>query len=61
MGDAVRVTVMGKLDDPDQQRYLTTWTLCENQPYVEIDWGIDGKRPTPLPEAGCQPATFLLK
>jgi hypothetical protein len=31
---------------------LTTWTLYENHPYVVIDWGIDGKKPNPLPEAG---------
>jgi alpha-mannosidase len=52
MGNAVRATVFGKLDDPDSQRYMVTYTLYENQPYIEIVWGVDGKRPNPLPEAG---------
>ena len=52
MGNAVRATVFGKLDDPDSQRYMVTYTLYENQPYVEIVWGVDGKKPNPLPEAG---------
>jgi hypothetical protein len=52
MGNAVRATVLGKLDNPDSQRYLVTYTLYEKQPYVEIVWGIDGKKPKSLPEAG---------
>jgi hypothetical protein len=52
MGNAVRVTLFGILDDPDSQRYMVTYTLYENQPYIEIVWGVDGKRPNPLPEAG---------
>ena len=52
MGNAVRATVLGTLDDPDSQRFLLSCTLYENEPYVEIDWGVDGKRPNPQPEAG---------
>jgi hypothetical protein len=52
MGNAVRATIFGMLDDPDSQRYLVTYTLYENQPYVEINWAVDGKKPNPLPEAG---------
>ena len=52
MGNAVRASVFGKLNDDDSQSYLLTYTLYENQPYVEIDWGVDGKKPNPLPEAG---------
>ena len=52
MNNAVRATVFGKLNDDDSQSYLVTYTLYENQPYVEINWGVDGKKPNPLPEAG---------
>ena len=54
-------TVFGKLNDPDEQRYLITWTLYENQPYVEINWGVHGKKPNPLPEAGWLSFPFDLK
>jgi len=52
MGNTVRATVFCKLNDADKQDYLITYTLYENQPYVEINWGVDGKKPSSLPEAG---------
>jgi len=52
MGNSVRATIFGKINTSDEQNYLVTYTLYENQPYVEIDWGIDGKKPNALPEAG---------
>jgi hypothetical protein len=52
MGNAVRATILGRLDDSDMQGYMITYTLYKNQPYVEINWGVDGKTPCPLPEAG---------
>lgn len=52
MGNAVRATVFGMLDDEDSQSYLVTYTLYEKQPYVEVVWGVDGKKPKALPEAG---------
>ncbi len=52
MGKSVMATVFGKLQITDEQNYLVTYTLHENQPYVEIVWGIDGKKPIALPEAG---------
>ena len=52
MGNAVSATAFGKLDNPDSQAYLLTYTLYENQPYIEIVWGVDGKKPNSLPEAG---------
>ena len=52
MGNAVRATVFGKLEDPGSQQYLVTYTLYENQPYIELVWGVDGKKPDPHPEAG---------
>ncbi len=60
MGNAVRATVFGQLEDPDSQRYLVTYTLYENEPYVEIDWGVDGKRPNPHPEAGWLSFSFQM-
>jgi glycosyl hydrolase family 38 len=61
MGNAVRATVLGKLNDFDSQRYLVTYTLYENQPYIEINWGIDGKRPNSNPEAGWLSFPFAVK
>ncbi len=52
MGNAVRATVLCHLNDDDQQSYLVSYTLYENQPYIEIAWGVHGKTPNPLPEAG---------
>lgn len=52
MGNGVRATVFGKTDDPGAQRYIVSYTLYTGQPYIEIDWGIDGKRPNAKPEAG---------
>lgn len=52
MGNAIRASILGTLNDDDSQSYVVTYTLYENQPYVEITWGVDGKRPNPLPEAG---------
>jgi hypothetical protein len=50
--NAVRATVFGRLNNADRQRYLVTYTLYENQPYLEINWGVDGKKPNSKPEAG---------
>lgn len=61
MGNAVRATVFGKLNDSDLQQYLVTYTLYENQPYIEINWGIDGKKPNALPEAGWLSFPFSVK
>ena len=52
LGNSVRATVFGRLNDPDSQTYLVTYTLYEGQAYVEIVWSVDGKKPTSLPEAG---------
>lgn len=52
MGNAIRATAFGRLNDKDTQSYLVTYTLYKNQPYVEIVWGVDGKKPNSLPEAG---------
>ena len=52
MNNAVRATVFGLLNDKDSQSYMLTYTLYENQAYVEIVWGVDGKKPQSLPEAG---------
>lgn len=50
--NAVRATVFGYTGDPKGQEYLLSFTLYENQPYIEINWGINGKKPDPMPEAG---------
>lgn len=61
MGNAVRATVFGKVKTLDPQQYLLTYTLHENSPFVEIVWGINGKRPNSLPEAGWLSFPFALK
>jgi len=52
MNNAVRATVFGLLNDRESQSYLLSYTLYEDQAYVEIVWGVDGKKPQSLPEAG---------
>ena len=52
MGNSIRATIFGKLNDKESHGYLLTYTLYEDQPYVEIVWGVDGKKPNSLPEAG---------
>ena len=52
MNNAVRATVFGKLNNKESQRYMVTYTLYEDQPYIEIDWGVDGKKPAAQPQAG---------
>jgi len=52
MGNAIRATIFGKVNNSELQKYFVTYTLYENQPYIEINWGVDGKKPNPLPEAG---------
>jgi len=61
MGNSVRATVFGKVHALDPQQYLLTYTLHENSPFVEIVWGINGKRPNSLPEAGWLSFPFALK
>jgi len=60
MGNAIRATVFGKLEGPVSQDYLVTYTIYEDQPYIEINWGIDGKKPSALPEAGWLSFPFAL-
>lgn len=52
MGNAVRATVFGRLNDKESQSYLVSYTLYKDQPYVEVNWGVHGKNPSALPEAG---------
>ncbi len=59
--NGVRATVFGTIDVPKKQEYLVSFTLYENQPYIEIDWGVDGKKPDPNPEAGWLSFPFNLE
>ncbi len=52
MGNAVSATVFCRAGHSGEQEYLITYTLYNNQPYIEVNWGIDGKKPNSLPEAG---------
>jgi hypothetical protein len=52
MGNAVSATIFCIAGDSEKQEYLITYTLYDNQPYIEVNWGIDGKKPNSLPEAG---------
>lgn len=61
MGNSIRATVFGKVRASDLQKYMVTYTLYENSPFVEIVWGIDGKRPIALPEAGWLSFPFAIK
>lgn len=50
-----------QVNNSELQKYYVTYTLYENQPYVEINWGVDGKKPNPLPEAGWLSFHLILK
>ncbi|AOW10778.1 glycoside hydrolase family 38 C-terminal domain-containing protein [Flavobacterium gilvum] len=56
----VRATAMCQLNDSGAQQYLVSYTLYENQPYIEITVGLDGKKPTANPEAGWIAFPFAL-
>ena len=61
LGNSIRATVFGKIKSTNEQDYLVTFTLYENQPYIEINWGIHGKKPIALPEAGWLAFPFAVK
>ncbi len=61
MGNAVSASVFGKLNDPSGQHYLVTYSLYQDQPYVEIVWGVEGKNPVAQPEAGWLAFPFALQ
>ncbi|TWF41624.1 glycosyl hydrolase family 38 [Chitinophaga polysaccharea] len=56
----IRATAMCQLNDSSAQRYLVSYTLYENQPYIEITVGLDGKKPVSNPEAGWLAFPFAL-
>jgi len=56
----VRATALCQLNDSSAQRYLVSYTLYENEPYIEITVGLDGKKPVPNPEAGWVAFPFAL-
>ncbi len=60
-GISIQATIFGKLKATDEQNYLVTYILTENQPYAEIVWGIDGKKPNAIPEAGWLSFPFDIK
>jgi len=56
----IRATAMCQLNDSSAQRYMVSYTLYENQPYIEITVGLDGKKPVANPEAGWIAFPFAL-
>jgi hypothetical protein len=56
----IRATAICQLNDSGAQRYLVSYTLYEDQPYIEITVGLDGKKPVPNPEAGWVAFPFAL-
>lgn len=56
----IRATAICQLNDSSVQHYLVSYTLYENQPYVEITIGIPGKEAIPNPEAGWMAFPFAL-
>jgi alpha-mannosidase len=61
MGNSVSATVLCRTSDQVQQHYNVTYTLYDNQQYVEVNWGIDGKKPMAAPEGGWLAFPFALK
>jgi len=56
----VRATALCQLNDSSTQQYLVSYTLYEDQPYIEITIGINGKKAIPNPEAGWIAFPFAL-
>jgi hypothetical protein len=56
----IRATAVCRLNDSSAQQYLVSYTLYENEPYIEIIIGINGKKGIPNPEAGWMAFPFAL-
>jgi len=56
----IRATAMCRLNDSSAQEYLVSYTLYENEPYIEVTIGINGKKGIPNPEAGWMAFPFAL-
>ncbi|NML40372.1 hypothetical protein HHL17_24460 [Chitinophaga sp. G-6-1-13] len=56
----IRATALCQLNDSSAQQYLVSYTLYENQPYIEITIGLDGKKGISNPEAGWMAFPFAL-
>lgn len=56
----IRASAMCQLNDSSVQQYLVSYTLYENEPYIEITVGLDGKKGIPNPEAGWIAFPFAL-
>lgn len=61
MPNGIRATVFGVSEQGDSQQYLISYTLYEEQPYLEISWGINAKKTDALPEAGWLSFPFAVK
>ena len=48
----VSATLQFKRDENNPHDYTLIYTLYNNLPYIEVQWGITGKSPDPWPEAG---------
>jgi hypothetical protein len=60
MVNSVSAIVFGTADSASQ-RYTVTYTLYQEQPYIEVNWAIEGKRPDAMPEAGWLAFPFAVK
>ena len=56
----IRATALCQLNDSSAPRYLVSYTLYDNEPYIEITVGLDGKKPVSNPEAGWVAFPFSL-
>ncbi len=52
--DAVKVSAILQFrkDQNNPHDYTLIYSLYQNQPYLEVEWGITGKSPDPWPEGG---------
>jgi hypothetical protein len=56
----IRASAICQLNDSSTQHYIVSYTLYENQPYIEVTIGLDGKKPVALPETGWMAFPFAL-
>jgi hypothetical protein len=59
-GSMIRATAFCQLNDSNAQHYLVSYTLYDNEPYIEITVGLDGKKSLSSPEAGWMAFPFDL-
>lgn len=52
LANGVAVHLFCTTNEPKPHKYISTYTIYDGVPYVELNWGIEAKNADPRPEAG---------